>query len=309
MPNIAKRLFFYFPLTIVGAAFVAICVHFRTAWPWHVVIHEDGKRTFLDTMLYFEHAVGELPLDVLLSAAVAGWVLWICGPPLAKGGALWNIGAIVIALDATIFVGASIHVGVHNTILYLLQYHTRDSEPMIFGSHWQYHFLSQAALMSLPAFVGALLPRVGQVGNLPPIANRPFVLISAFSLFGLLTVVFGISSAPFTDARFLGHQARELFTHALVTVPLAIGCCLAMPRNEPEAAPAKPRIWPIVAMAVFILLAAYLAFGIVLTRSQRLAQTNDWIKVICGHFFEHTIGYLVVTVHSVFFYLLGARRG
>jgi hypothetical protein len=303
VPNIAKRIFFYFPITLLAAAFVAICVHFRTVWPWHVVIHEDGQRTFLETMLYFEHAVGELPLEVLLSAALAGWVLWLCGPPIATGGALWKVGAIAIALDATTFIGASMHVGLHDTMLYLFQYHTRDCEPMIFGSHWQYHLLSQTALMMLPAFL------VGQVGNLPPIANRPLVLISAFSLFAILTAVFGISSAPFTDARFLGHQARELFTHTLVTVPLAIGCCLAMAHNDPEESAMKTRIWPIVAIIVFILLAAYLAFGVVLTRSQRLAQTNDWIKVICGHFFEHTISYLVVTVHSVFFYLLGARRG
>lgn len=307
MPNLAKRLFFYFPLTIIAAAFVAICVHFRSAWPWLVVIHEDGRRTFLDTVLYYEHALGELPLDLLLSAAVAGWVLWLCGPPVAKSGALWNIGAIAIALDATIFVGASIHVGAHNAILYLLQYHTRDSEPMIFGSHWQYHLLSQVALMSLPVFVTIACSRARFrfVCQNHDRKGESSLLLSAWALFAILTMIFGVSSASFTDARFLGHQARELFTHALVTVPLAIGCCLAMPRTESNS---KPGIWPIAAMVVFILLALYLGFGIVLTRSPRLAQSNDWIKVICGHFFEHTISYLVVTVHSVFFYLLGARR-
>jgi hypothetical protein len=305
VPNVAKRLFFYVPLTILAAAFLAICVHFHTAWPWHAQVHEDGQRTFFDTVLYFEHALGELPLEVLLSAAVAGWMLWLCGPPEARRGASWNIGIIAISLDITIFVGATIHLGAHAAMLNLLQYHTRDAEPMIFGSHWQYHLLSQLALMLLPAVV-----LVGQVGNLPPIANRPSLLTTALTLFAILTIIFGLSSAPFTDARFLGHQARELFTHALVTVPLAIGCCLSIPRAEPPAESAsKPGIWPIAAIATCVLLAAYLGVGIVLTRSQHLAQTNDWVKVICGHFFEHTISYLVVTIHSVFFYLLGARRG
>jgi hypothetical protein len=303
VPNLDKRLSFYIPLTILAAAFLAICVHFHTAWPWHMAVHEDGQRTLFGAILYFEHALGELPLEVLLSAAIAGWMIWLCGPPAAKPGAVWNVGVIAIALDATIFVGATMHVGTHTALLYLLQYHTRDSEPMIYGSHWQYHLLSQLALMLLPAFVG-------QVGNLPPIANRPLLLITAFALFGILTIVFGLSSTSFTDARFLGHQARELFTHALVTVPLAIGCCLLIPRVEPstESAP-KPGSWSTAAIVTCILLAAYLGFGIFLTRSQHLAQTNDWIKVICGHFFEHTISYLVVTIHSVFFYLLGARRG
>jgi hypothetical protein len=302
--NLAKRLLFYVPFTVLAASFVAICVHFRTAWPWHVIVHEDGRRTLFETILYFEHALGELPLEVLLSAAVAGWMLWLCGSPAAKPGATWNIGIIAFALDATIFVGATMHAGAHAAMLNLLQYHTRDSEPMIFGNHWQYHFLSQLALMLLPAFL-----YVGQVGN-PAMANRPVILITALALFAILTIVFGLSSAPFMDARFLGHQGRELFTHALVTVPLAIGCCLAIPRGKlATESVSKPRIWPIAAILVCILLAVYLRFGIVLTRSQRLVQSSDWIKVICGHFFEHTISYLVVTVHSVFFYLLGARRG
>jgi hypothetical protein len=302
VPNLIKRLFFYAPLTILAASFLAICVHFHTVWPWQALVHEDGRRTLFETVLYFEHALGELPLEVLLSAAVAGWMLWLCGPPAAKG-ATWNIGIIAIALDITIFVGAARHAGAPTATQYLLQYHTRDSEPMIFGSHWQYHLLSQLALMLLPAFVAL-------VGNLRPIANRPLVLITSFVLFAILTIIFGPSSAPFTDARFLGHQARELFTHALVTIPLAIGCCLAIPHGEVAADSDSERaIWPVAALGACILLAVYLGCAIVLTRSQRLAQTSDWIKVICGHFFEHTISYLVVTVHSVFFYLLGARRG
>ena len=301
MPNITKRLFFYIPFTILASAFLAICIQFRSVWPWHIPLHEDGQRTFFETVLYFEHALGELPLEVLLGAAVAGWMLWLYGSPEAKAGSLWNIGMIAIVLDGTIFVGASTHVGARVAISYLLQYHTRDSEPMIFGSHWQYHLLAQLALMLLPAFY------VAQLGNLRPIDNRPVILISAFASFAIFTIIFGISPAPFTDARFLGHQARELFTHALITVPLAIGCCLSIPRKETEST-SKRTIWPIAAIVICIVLTAYLGAGIVLTRSQHVAQSNDWIKVICGHFFEHTISYLVVTVHSVFFYLLGARR-
>jgi hypothetical protein len=303
VPKLARRLLLYFPLTIIACAFIAICVHFHSVWPWHIAIHEDGRRTFLETILYFEHALGELPLEVLLSAAIAGWMLWLCGAPRANGGALWSVGAIAIALDATIFAGASMHVGLHNAVLFLLQYHTRDGEPMVFGSHWQYHLLSQIALMLLPSFLA-----VGLFGRFQNRDRKGVVVLLTAALFAMLTIIFGVTSAPFTDARFLGHQARELFTHTLVTVPLAIACCLSLPQSDRNESPSKGQIIPILSLALFVLIAAYLMFGIVLTRSQRLAQTNDWIKVICGHFFEHTISYLVVCVHSVFFYLLGARR-
>ena len=66
-----KRLF-YLPLAVLTTAFVILCVHHGTAWPWNTVVHEDGRRTLLETIFYFDHALGELPLDLLLSAAVAG---------------------------------------------------------------------------------------------------------------------------------------------------------------------------------------------------------------------------------------------
>jgi len=40
-------------------------------------------------------------------------------------------------------------------------------------------------------------------------------------LFTALSIVFGLDLKPFTDPVFLGHQAREAFTHGLVTLPLA----------------------------------------------------------------------------------------
>src|SRR5437870_5447587 len=63
------------PLLTLAAAFVTICVHFHTAWPWNVTVHEDGRRTLRQTIFYFEHALGELPLELLLAAAVSGALL------------------------------------------------------------------------------------------------------------------------------------------------------------------------------------------------------------------------------------------
>ena len=41
----------------------------------------------------------------------------------------------------------------------------------------------------------------------------------------MLLAVFGTGAAPFTDARYLGHEARETLTHTLPTVPLAVVLC------------------------------------------------------------------------------------
>ena len=35
------------------------------------MVHEDGRRTLIETILYFEHATRELPLDVILGVPSA----------------------------------------------------------------------------------------------------------------------------------------------------------------------------------------------------------------------------------------------
>lgn len=262
---------FYLPMLVLSAAFLIICVHHGTAWPWNVVVHEDGRRTLLQTIFYFDHALGELPLDLLLSAAVAGAMLSPAGQPFGK------LTAICLALDLAIFAGA------RDAAPYLFQFHTRDSEPMVYGSHWRYHLLSQTALMLLPLVV--------------LVWKRNRVLTTAWVAFAALTLLFGISSASFIDPRYLGHQARELFTHALVTIPLAIGFIRAQPAFQLNWKPAL----------AFLALCIYVALGVLLTAAQHHAQSADWTSVVCAHFFEHTFSYLIVPAHAKLFYLLGAR--
>src|SRR5437660_6445972 len=103
------------PLLTLAAAFVTICVHFRTAWPWSVVVHEDGRRTLLATIFYFQHALGELPLEALLAAAVAGALLRF-RKPLASQPLVWTALAAAIALDALILIGSWWNVGIEDSL-------------------------------------------------------------------------------------------------------------------------------------------------------------------------------------------------
>jgi hypothetical protein len=276
----------YLPLIVLSAAFLILCMRHGTAWPWNVIVHEDGRRTLLDTILYFDHALGELPLDVLLGAAVAGSML-----RSGRTNRLLVVSAVTcLAIDGAIIAGAWIQSGAKLAAQYLLQFHTRDDAPMIFGSHWRYHLLSQVALMLLPlAFASA-------VGRAQAIA---------WIVFAALTIVFGVSRSSFIDPRYLGHQARELFTHTLVTIPLA----LALVGQTARSAAGSHAGWafnrkPAIA---FLAVAIYLAAGVVLTGSHQHAQSSDWTAVICAHFFEHTFSYLAVPAHALLFYQLGAR--
>jgi hypothetical protein len=160
--------------------------------------------------------------------------------------------------------------------------------------------MSEAALMLLaPALiVWAGAPR-GKRSRAP-------ALWCSWAAFAVLTAVFGWSAAPFLDPRYLGHEARETLTHGLVTVPLAVAVCLWMTGGGVRRAGTAGAWW---ALGGFAALAAYQAVGAVLTGSRARAQTNDLVSLVCVHFFEHALSYLVVATHAALFYGLAVRRG
>src|SRR5262249_54962191 len=131
-----RRLLIGAPLLTLAAAFIAICVHFQTAWPWNALVHEDGRRPLLETIFYFQHALGELPLEVMLAAAVAGALLRFC-KPAAPCSLVWVALVSAIAVEALILIGSCWTVGFRDSLMFLLQYHTRDASPIEFGSHWR----------------------------------------------------------------------------------------------------------------------------------------------------------------------------
>lgn len=311
---------------VLLAAFVLICVRTGSAWPWNLVVHEDGRRTLVLTILYFEHASRELPLDVLLGVAIGGSVFWAF--PAREGPLDWRGAGRAATLAwttaivmAVIVAGTTLEGGVPMVLDNLLQNHTRPGAPLSWGSHWRYHLLERLALM---------LVSIGFAGLLRCFARdegaRGFPgLVAAAASVGVylaFTVVFsdGLPSLlqPFRDPQYLGHQARELLTHALVTVPVGWGfCMLTRPDwalTPPTSLPSAPRsVSPIIAVtiaagALGVVLAGYVGVAALMTDAASHGQTKDLIMLIFPHFFEHSFTYLLVPVVAGLTSTLAARR-
>ena len=122
---------------------------------------------------------------------------------------------------------------------------------------------------------------------------------------------------PFRDPRYLGHQAREVLTHALVTVPIAWGVCMLMLSNWKTTLPAKStsRTLPIsttiagtmIAGVAGILLATYVCVAALMAGAASHGQTTDPVTLIFPHFFEHSFTYLVVPMVAALVYEITAR--
>ncbi len=312
--RLERTVFLGLPIAILGLAFAGICVMVGSAWPWHAVVHEDGTRTLLDTVFYFEHATRELLPDVVVALAAAGAVRYFFPSEHRRPGqarrrrrllALLTLATLVLILGATSWVDGGRAVADN-----LSQSHTRAGAPLVWGAHWRYHFLDRLALM-LAAFSAAGVVWLSRGRPHPPQApGRLRLYGAALVLFAFATLVFGLTTEPFRDPAFLGHQLRELFTHGLVTLPLALGVCLELARTFPAQAgsSSSARVWSIgLTGCASVTIAAFLLVASLLADAQAHGQTTGLAALLLPHFGEHALGYVFVPALAGLLYVWPAR--
>ena len=303
---------------ILGLSYAVICLRTGSLWPWFHVVHEDGSRTLLATVFYFEHGARELLLDIMLGIAVGGCLLFAFPPddPQGAGTTRRADGVVGIAAAsglavAIILAGAAIDVGLAGLRNNLLQYHTRPFAPLEWGSHWRYHLLSRLALiLGAMGIAGFLRLWIGSEVNQP--ARQGLVIFgAALVVYALFTVVFsnGLNGflLPLFDPVYLGHQAREVFTHVLATLPIAWGVCMAVVGPRLAWSPdshARLFAWPVTtaAGASGAILGLYVCVGALLHDSASHGQTDDLAMLLFPHFFEHVQTYVVVTAVALLVY-------
>ena len=299
-----RTVFWIVPAVVLLVAYAGVCQLAGTAWPWNRVVHEDGIRTLVQTVFYFDHATRELVPDILLALAVAGAMHWFL--PLSEttgdvSRARWCLGALATGVLALIVGGTLWQDGPQTIVDNLSQLHTREGAPLVWGAHWRYHLIERFAQMVLAyALAGLLWLRQGR-----PNRGDLGLYASAFVLFGIVTVVFRPTTEPFRDPTFLGHQLRELVTHTLVTLPLTLGVCFELSRGVARPRTADPRAVArpiVIAGSIAVLSGTFLLAASVASGAQSHGQVTGVAALLFPHFFEHALGYLFVPAMAGFAY-------
>jgi hypothetical protein len=316
---------------VLFCAFAVICVHTATIWPWTKIVHEDGRHTLIGTILYFEHATRELPLDVILGVAIGGCVFFAFPPAPSAHGAeqaastrrVLTLALITVIVITIILVGTAARGGMALVFDELLQNRTRFGVPLEFGSHWRYHLLERIAMILCSVGIAGLLRTLGP--GYSALNGRPGLNIAgaAIGIYVALTFVFSHGrmffelEQPFRDPQYLGHQAREVLTHALVTVPVAWGVCILLLSNRKTSFSAKSTSWnlpppPAIAVTVMagisgVVLATYVCVAALMAGAVSHGQTTDPVTLIFPHFFEHSFTYVLVSVVAALTYAVAAK--
>ncbi len=296
-------------LSCLAGSYLWLAMGHGTGLLWNVVVHESGRYTLGKTMFYFDHFLREVPVDVAMALFV---VAALTGPrrSLAEQSArirprpfarlAWGAAVLLVVLALAVTAKRS---GLDSALQDLMQFRTRD-DLSDYGSHWRFHWLSTIWFGA----AAAILTRIAagrQTGGFRNLWDRRSLWLVAWAYVVLLSLVCGLSIEPFMDPRFIGHQAREILTHGLVTGPLAIGCQLilvnsdAMSRVRRSAAAFVFSGGGTVSLFVLVAIPFYLIGFSLGGQALWAAQTGGgWAAMIAAHFFEHTLDYVFVLLLS-----------
>ena len=312
---LGRVLLIFMPGCVVLASLIAICIHTGTLWPWGVVVHEDGLRTLAETVFYFEHATRELPIDLLLSVAVAGSVLrfYPAVPPTSTARRrrarrmFFCFLVLAAAVVGVILLGAATQAGAQGVTANLTQMYTREGAVPRAGCS-----LALSPVEPVGSHVVLLHPsRIQPLSFEPrsrtgPRGSAKVFLIAVVALFAP-GVFWGYTAEPLVSPVYLGHQARELVTHTLVTVPWALGVCLWLQqRVVAETGESRSRRNACdlrVAAGSAVLIYGYLVAGALITGAQTEAQTDSLVRLVAVHFLEHSLTYVVTPLVAGSIYL------
>ena len=208
-----QRLLVFGGLVLTLSA-VTVVLHLGVASLWTPIAHEAEGRSLLTVALFPGHGLRELPHVLILA------MFWLEGrigrielrqlAPIAL-----RLAGTVVALTLVLFVWAAAEAGWASAWLDLSQ--GRAAEGLLGpGRHFRFNLLSDIALAGLFFCAGRLSRETrSQRGGAPWFAVTGGVALLS------LVVVWGWAEVG--TPRFIGHQAREIFTHTLVTLPLLAG--------------------------------------------------------------------------------------
>ena len=283
------------PLVLVALSYAWLAVEHGTPWLWNVVVHEGGEYTLGGTVLYVRHFLREIPVDVAMALSLAAAIRMAVDEPPAVRRQWFVAGAIVLAVVA--FAMAAAEEGRREAFRDLLQFRTRDDD-VSYGSHWHFHLLSTIWFCTAAPLLAGIT--VGAQGLTAPGSESRRLLTAAWMWFGALTLAFGPGLDTFTSQRYIGHQAREILTHGLITLPLVFACGVLAGRVRTPRMEFRATVPRVLAWVTVIGIPVFLAIAFSRSTLESSAQLESGVAgVVAAHVFEHALDFVLVLVMTL----------
>ena len=308
--------FSFIPLITFSFAYLRMALVYKTPYLFNVIVHENGKYTLLETILYYDHFCRELFISAFLALFVVEFFLFYGSTKPKKYIKIDKYIVVcffALALFLIIVLLESIHkVGLIETNLNLFQYRIRD-DLIEFGSHWRYHFLSRIGLFTSSATIIILYRAIYDKTRWMCSKYTLLILVSASIGFIVVTILFGITNQPFNDPKYLAHQGREFITHNLFAIPILIALLYFLEEKFTKEKSnhqdmCKSKILSIHFFFWFflsILIPSFLWLQLKNTDISLIAQQNwSMLDLLAFHFFEHFLDCIFIAILGMSVYLL-----
>jgi len=269
------------PAVVLLMSLVIVVRDLGAAALWRDIAHESEPRSLLGIVLFPGHELREIP-HLLLFAVV--WSA-ACSPPrtMSLDRRLLQIVGRALVLTVATFVWSSVQAGSTSAWVDLSQARLTP-DAVASGIHFRAHVISDVAIASALCAIGSALRRERT-------AVTGFGLMVLIAVGWLLggTFVFGLDG--FSSPRSIGHSAREIFTDALIVVPVLTFLTM---RRVPDLWSAIRRPEVSIALALSMLPVAYIAtFAVRVPLIQYSADPTRSVALnLAAHNFEHVLDLL-----------------
>lgn len=327
---IAKYLCFGIPAALLIGAYLHMAMRYNKIWLFDTIVHERGKYTLLEVILYFRHFIWELPIKTVYALFIVG-AFYFFGNKGAvtkdTGSSYISLHKIVISGILALVVGLTAFLMTANTYGFveaftgLLQSRISEIKPLTVGSHWRNHFLSNIVMYASTISVILMYRIYAEKGKWGK-RRFSFLLPLTIMLFILITFIFGINLDPFNIPSYLGHQLREVFGSDLtITMLLSLGILIHLEgrydtgkttnrMNNDTKKPRQTVVCFLISSIIAISLSLFLIIKVLATdissEMAKLGSTAGWSKMdlFAWHFFEHSLDYIYTGCLVYFLYLL-----
>jgi len=277
------------------------------------VVHESGKFTLTEDILYASHFLGHIPVHTMLAFLFTGVCLSLTGgiPPAVFSKPAPRRLLISLSLFLALSLAGSIlFFGFDDTAAFILQ--QKQSEHLSGGGgSWNLHLPSSMLLFCfIPVYLAAIFWFIGRRLELSGKGIAHIVISSALLVLMTLLVNGSLSSIAeiWQAPRYLAHSVRELATFPLTYFPLPLYFILAKEDQAYQPARQQKRSLVILLIILAALFFAGITYQAVVSLNagiSALAQKPAFAKggmldipyLLASHYFEHFLD-------TIFFSLL-----
>lgn len=310
---IINRTLWIIPVIVISMSYLYLSLEYKSILLFSAKVHESGRYTLLQTIMYFDHFAREIPVSIMnaFSVSVSFYLFTpVPGIPSSFLKKVFNITFVFLIFFLFFVVSEAVHKnGLQSFLLDLLQFRTRDNE-IAYGSHWHSHFLDMIFIFATSLSISFLYRAITRCcGNS---MNRfGFRLIGIWSgVFMLITLILVPSAKSFSDTRYLAHQFREILTHCTVTIPLSFAILISIEKRfsadfNPAMINTKYKYTGLIVLCCALIIPLFIVVRLmgnnILSAAQK--KTGYW-DLLASHYFEHSLDYAFVPALAVFLYIM-----